>query len=80
MTSEYLPRASVAAGIALVSSIGNLGGAISPSVTNALNTASGSTTYSLYFVMGLYLVAAFIVLTIARPPIPTLQAARNGIS
>ncbi|WP_280378901.1 MFS transporter [Pseudomonas sp. BN515] len=75
LTSEYLPRASVAVGIALVSSIGNLGGAISPSVTSALNTASGGTTYSLYFVMSLYLLAAFIVLTAARPKEPILQAA-----
>lgn len=67
LTSEYLPRASVAAGIALVSSVGNLGGAISPPLTSALNTASGGTTLSLYFVMGLYLLAAFVVLTVARP-------------
>ncbi|MCY1282856.1 putative tartrate transporter [compost metagenome] len=75
LTSEYLPRASVAAGIALVSSIGNLGGAISPSLTTAINTASGGTAYSLYFVMSLYLLAAFIILTVARPPAPALQAA-----
>ncbi|WP_375739380.1 MFS transporter [Pseudomonas boanensis] len=75
LTSEYLPRASVAVGIALVSSIGNLGGAISPSVTSALNASSGGTLYSLYFVMSLYLLAAFIVLTAARPTAPTLQAA-----
>lgn len=75
LTSEYLPRASVAVGIALVSSIGNLGGAISPSVTSALNAASGGTTYSLCFVMSLYLLATFIVLTAARPATPALQAA-----
>ncbi|UVE19586.1 MFS transporter [Pseudomonas sp. LS44] len=75
LTSDYLPRASVAAGIALVSSLGNLGGAISPSVTNALNAASGGTAYSLYLVMSLYLLAAFIVLTVARPPVPVFQAA-----
>ncbi|MBM7062953.1 MFS transporter [Pseudomonas sp. UL073] len=75
LTSDYLPRASVAAGIALVSSLGNLGGAISPSLTSALNAASGGTSYSLYLVMSLYLLAAFIILTVARPPAPVLQAA-----
>ncbi|WP_280328448.1 MFS transporter [Pseudomonas sp. BN102] len=75
LTSEYLPRASVAVGIALVSSIGNLGGAISPPVTSALQASSGGTAYSLYFVMSLYLLAAFIVLAAARPKEPILQAA-----
>ncbi|MBM3103683.1 MFS transporter [Pseudomonas sp. V1] len=75
MTSEYLPRASVAAGIALVSSIGNLGGAISPSVTQAINAASGGTLYSMYYVMSLYLLAALIVLAIGRRSVATLQAA-----
>ncbi|WP_449433445.1 MFS transporter [Pseudomonas putida] len=75
LASDYLPRASVAVGIALISSLGNLGGAISPSLTSAINTASGGTHYSLYFVMSLYLLAAFIVLTITRRPAATLQSA-----
>lgn len=75
MVSEYLPRTSVAAGIALVSSIGNLGGAISPSLTSAVNSASGGTTYSLFLVMGLYLLASFIVLLTARRSVPAFQSA-----
>lgn len=75
LTSEYLPRASVAVGIALVSSIGNLGGAISPSLTSALNAASGGTAYSLYLVMSFFVLAAVIVLAVARPPVHVLQAA-----
>lgn len=75
LASEYLPRASVAAGIALISSIGNLGGAISPPITTALNTASGGTSYSLLFVMGLYLLAACIVLAVVRPAAIPLRAA-----
>ncbi|MNJ23846.1 putative tartrate transporter [compost metagenome] len=75
LVSEYLPRPSVAVGIALVSSIGNLGGAVIPSLTSALNTASGGTTYSLFLVMGLYLLASAIVLRVARPAVPTYQSA-----
>ncbi|OWP50103.1 MFS transporter [Pseudomonas nitroreducens] len=75
LASEYLPRASVAAGIALISSVGNLGGAISPSITTALNVASDGASYSLLFVMGLYLLAASIVLAVARPSIIPLRAA-----
>lgn len=74
-TSEYLPKTSLAAGIALVSSIGNLGGAISPSVISAINATSGGTTYSIYFVLSLYLLAAFIVLAVARSPTTSIQAA-----
>jgi len=73
LLSEYLPKASLAVGIALVSSIGNIGGAVSPSVTSALNTASGDTAHSMYLVMGLYLLAAMIILTVIRPPAATLQ-------
>lgn len=75
LISEYLPRASVAVGIALISSIGNLGGAISPSLTSAINSASGATTYSLYLLMSLYLLACIIVLRVARPSLPALQSA-----
>jgi D-galactonate transporter len=72
LTSEYLSRATVAAGIALVSSVGNLGGAISPSVTGAINAAAGP-VYAMYFVMGLYVVAALIVLGAVRTAAPSLR-------
>ena len=75
LVSEYLPRASVAVGIALVSSIGNLGGAIIPSLTSAINTATGGTTYSKYMVMVLYLLASFIIVLAARRPAPVFQSA-----
>lgn len=73
LVSEYLPKASLAAGIALVSSVGNIGGAVSPSVTSALNTASGDTAHSMYLIMGLYILAAVIVLTAIRPRAPRTQ-------
>jgi len=75
LISEYLPRTSVAAGIALVSSVGNLGGAISPSLTSAINSASGGSAYSLVLVMGFYLLASFIILLTARRPVPVFQPA-----
>lgn len=75
LLSEYLPRASVAVGIALVSSIGNLGGAVIPSLTSAINTATGGTSYSLYLVMSLYLLASLIILLATRRPAPVFQSA-----
>jgi MFS family permease len=74
LVSEYLPKTSVAAGIALVSSIGNLGGAISPPATTAINAATGGTVFSLYFVMSLFLLASLILLVVFRRTAPALQA------
>lgn len=49
--TEYLPRSVAAGGIALISSLGNLGPAASPSVMAWLNTRSGGMSHSLYFVV-----------------------------
>ena len=43
-TSEYLSKAAAAGGIALISSLGNLGAAVSPSITGAINAATGNPT------------------------------------
>ncbi len=67
MTTEYLPRAAAAGGIALISSIGNLGAAVSPSVTGAINASTGSPVYSMYLVMALYIGAGLILLMAVRP-------------
>lgn len=74
MASELLPRTSLAAGIALISSIGNLGGAVTPSITQALNTASGGPTFSLLFLLSFYLLIPLLVLAIGRPSAATLHA------
>ncbi|MES2993676.1 MAG: MFS transporter [Pseudomonadota bacterium] len=67
MTTEYLPKAAAAGGIALISSIGNLGAAVSPSVTGAINASTGSPVYSMYLVMALYIGAGLILLMAVRP-------------
>ncbi len=67
MTTEYMPKAAAAGGIALISSIGNLGAAVSPSVTGAINASTGSPVYSMYLVMALYIGAGLILLMAVRP-------------
>ena len=67
MTTEYLPKSAAAGGIALISSIGNLGAAVSPSVTGAITTSTGSPVYSMYLVMALYVCAGLILLWAVRP-------------
>src|ERR1700736_5352900 len=55
--TEYLSKASAAGGIALISSLGNLGPAAAPSVTGYITATTGSTLYSTYLVIGAYLLS-----------------------
>jgi len=66
ITTEYLSKAGAAAGIALVSSLGNLGAAVSPAVTGAIHAQTGSPVYSMYLVMALYLLSGAILLIAVR--------------
>ena len=66
VTSEYLSKAAAAGGIALISSLGNLGAAVSPAVTGAINAATGNPVNSMYLVIALYLLAGAIMLGALR--------------
>ncbi len=44
-----MSKVGAAAGIALISSLGNLGAAVSPAVTGAINARTGSPVYSMYW-------------------------------
>ena len=66
ITTEYLSKAGAAAGIALISSLGNLGAAASPAVTGAITAKTGSPVYSMYLVMALYLLSGIILLLAVR--------------
>ena len=65
--SEYLPKKTAAVGIALVSSLGNLGPAFMPSVRSWLSTTTGSQTAGLYLMMALSLAAGVMLLLAIRP-------------
>jgi nitrate/nitrite transporter NarK len=66
LTSEYLSKAAAAGGIALISSLGNLGPAVTPYLNVKINSMTGSSTYGLYLVMAMYLVSALIILTAVK--------------
>src|ERR1700736_2616711 len=68
--TEYLSRASAAGGIALISSLGNLGPAAAPSVTGYITATTGSTLYSTYLVIGAYLLSGLLLLILVRPAEP----------
>ena len=68
--SEYLPMASAAAGIALISSLGNLGAAVSPSLTGAITAATGNPANGMYLVIAWYVVAGAIMLGVLKATKP----------
>jgi D-galactonate transporter len=68
--TEYLSRASAAGGIALISSLGNLGPAAAPSVTGYITATTGNSLYSTYLVVGAYLLSGLLLLLIVHPANP----------
>ena len=66
MVSEYLSKPLAAAGIALVSTLGNFGPAISPSVAGMITQRTGDNIYSMYFVVTLYVLAGLMLLWAMR--------------
>ena len=67
ITSEYLSKAAAAGGIALISSLGNLGSAASPVAAGALTTSTGSPIATLYMVLVMFILAGVIVMFAGRP-------------
>ena len=62
LVSDYLSAGAAAVGIALISSLGNLGPAISPIANGLITQRTGSTVYSMYLVVALYLLAGMLLL------------------
>ncbi len=67
LTSEYLSAGAAAGGLALISSLGNLGPAVSPSINGLILRSTGDNIYSIYFVMALYLLSGTLLLLAMRP-------------
>jgi D-galactonate transporter len=65
--SEYIPRKTAACGIALISSLGNLGPAVVPSITTWINTTTGTPVNSIYFIIALYVLSGAILTFVLRP-------------
>jgi len=59
--AAYLAPASAAAGLALISSLGNLGAAVSPSLTGLISARTGNPLDSMFLVIAIYALVAVIV-------------------
>src|ERR1700751_496344 len=68
--TEYLSKASAAGGIALISSLGNLGPALAPSVTGYIAAVTGSPLYSTYLIVAAHLLSGLLLLKIVRAADP----------
>lgn len=66
LTSEYLSVGAAAGGLALISSLGNIGPAISPSINGLIVRSTGDNIYSMYFVMTLYVLSGLLLLLSIR--------------
>jgi D-galactonate transporter len=67
LSSEYLSAGAAAGGLALISSLGNLGPAVTPSINGFIVKNTGDNIYSLYFVIALYLLSGMLLLLATRP-------------
>jgi D-galactonate transporter len=67
LISEYLSAGAAAGGLALISSLGNLGPAVSPSINGFIVKNTGDNIYSMYFVMALYVLSGLLLLFTVRP-------------
>ncbi|MCC8945035.1 MFS transporter [Bradyrhizobium sp. Arg62] len=77
LTSEYLSAGAAAGGLALVTSLGNLGPAVSPSITGFIVRNTGDNIYGMYFVMALYLLSGALLLLSMRPATNELLPSRS---
>lgn len=59
---SYLSGSAIAAGIALINSVGNLGGFVGPYMVGALNSLTGSYTFSIFTLAGFMIFSSFIIM------------------
>jgi D-galactonate transporter len=78
LITEYLSVTAAAAGIALISSLGNLGPAVSPSINGLITQYTGNNIYSMYLVMALYVLAGVILLVTVRAAKGARHEAASG--
>lgn len=62
LVSDYLSPAVAAGGIALISSLGNLGSAASPALAGLMTQFTGNKQYSIYLVLGMLILSAIVLM------------------
>ena len=75
LPTAFLSGTAAAAGIALINSIGNLGGYFGPDMIGRIRTSTGSTEAAFFVLAGIALLGAIIVLLLKKGPQATAVAA-----
>lgn len=78
--SDYLPAATAAVGVAVVSSLGNLGPAVLPPVLESVTVSTGSQTVALAVIAGLYVAAALLLVATIKPNVVAQEVAPANIT
>lgn len=63
---SYLSGSAVAAGIALINSVGNLGGFFGPYILGALSSSTGSYTTGIFALAGFMILSSLIVIFVIK--------------
>ncbi|HJF84908.1 MAG TPA: MFS transporter, partial [Megamonas hypermegale] len=63
---SYLSGSAVAAGIALINSVGNLGGFFGPYILGALSSSTGSYTTGIFALAGFMVISSLIVIFVIK--------------
>lgn len=63
---SYLSGSAVAAGIALINSVGNLGGFFGPYLLGALSSSTGSYTFGIFALAGFMIISSLIVIFVIK--------------
>jgi ACS family tartrate transporter-like MFS transporter len=67
LPSQFLTGVAAASGIALINSVGNLGGFVGPYVIGTISKETGSTAWGLAFVGAALILAAILILLLPKP-------------
>ena len=78
MPSLFLTGAAAAVGMALINSIGNLGGYVGPFIVGWIKDSTGSFEMALYFLAACALLSACIAWVARRATDPPPPAAAHG--
>jgi ACS family tartrate transporter-like MFS transporter len=80
LPSSFLTGTAAAAGMALINSVGNLGGFFGPFIVGWIKTSTGSFDNGLYALSGFMVLAAIVTLVGVKVPRPRVVGAGLGVS
>jgi ACS family tartrate transporter-like MFS transporter len=78
LSTTFLSGTAAAGGIALINSVGNLGGFVGPTLVGVINDKTGNIKISLWILGGALLLMGILILTIRRSYLKDNQIPHQG--